>query len=235
MNTKKETAIQELEEAITRMANLVLAQLSFLEKIIESHQEENDSLLKAEIKNNEKELDRYEIEISDRFINIIVLFQPKASDLRKIVAIYRLSINLERIGDLVINVTDTVIELKRTSEYRSMSQLLNNMFLGSSAMVEKSLLSFTNNDVDYAVWTIRNDEIIDEMNKKLMLQSLSKSKLDEKTRKSMNAYLELKNTISDIERIADHATNIAEVTIYNLKGKDVRHSDYGSEEQQSGG
>ncbi len=235
MNTKKETAIQEFEDAITMMANLVLAQLSFLEKIIESPRGENDSSLKDEIKNNEKELHRYEIEISDRFINIIVLFQPKASDLRKIVAIYRLSINLERIGDLVINVTKTVIDLKKTSEYRSMSQLLNNMFLGTSAMVEKSLLSFTNNDIDYAVWTIRNDEIIDEMNKKLLLQSLSKSNLDEKTRKSVNAYLELRDTISDIERIADHATNIAEVTIYNLKGKDVRHSDFGSKEPQTEG
>lgn len=235
MNTKKETAIQELEDAINGMANIVLSQLSNLEKIILSPDGTADSALESEIKARETELDNYEIEISDRFINIIVLFQPMAGDLRKIVAIYRLSINLERIGDLVINVTDTVIELKRTKEYKAISQLLNKMFLGSMAMVEKSLLSFTNNDMDYAIWTIRNDEIIDEMNRKLMIRTIADSNLDEKTRKSMNAYLELKNTISDIERIADHATNIAEVTIYNLKGKDVRHSDYVSEDQEPEG
>ncbi len=216
----------EIDEALTKMANLVLAQMSDLEKLISSGDDNRIDTILESIRIKEKEIDGYEVEISDKFVNTIVLYQPMATDLRRIIAIYRLSINLERIGDLAMNIARTIQDLRGTKEFRSMVTLLNNMFLGCSAMVEKSLLSFINNDMDYAIWTIRNDEVIDEMNRKMLIGSIEKSNLDEKTKASLLTYTELKNTISNIERIADHATNIAEVTIYNMKGTDVRHSGF---------
>jgi phosphate transport system protein len=99
--------------------------------------------------------------------------------------------------------------------------------------VEKSLLSFANNDKDYAVWTIKNDEVVDEMNRKLLINSISKANISKETREMLLSYVDLKNIITNIERIADHATNIAEASIYSMQGTDIRHSwqnDSGSEE-----
>ena len=89
-----------------------------------------------------------------------------------------------------------------------------NMLVSGVTMVEKSLLSFLNNDDSYAEWTIKNDEIVDDMNRKLLKNSVSRAKVSEKTREMLLSYMDLKNIITNMERIADHATNIAEV--FNL-------------------
>jgi phosphate transport system protein len=102
------------------------------------------------------------------------------------------------------------------------------MLMAGISMVEKSLLSFTNSDDSYAVWTIKNDEIVDEMNRKLLIKTISKAKVSEKTREMLLSYANLKNIITNIERIADHATNIAEASIYSLQGTDIRHKGYKS-------
>jgi len=96
-------------------------------------------------------------------------------------------------------------------------------------MVEKSLLSFMNNDDSYAEWTIKNDEIVDEMNRKLLINSVSRAKVSEKTREMLLSYMDLKNIITNMERIADHATNIAEVSIYSMQGTDIRHQGHSTQ------
>ena len=85
-------------------------------------------------------VDKYEVLISEKFINSIVLYQPVASDIRKIVAVYRMTINLERIGDLVINIIDSIENIKCSAEYQAMTEVLNVMLLSGISMVEKSLL-----------------------------------------------------------------------------------------------
>jgi phosphate transport system protein len=137
-----------------------------------------------------------------------------------------MTINLERIGDLVMNITYAFGTIAKTTEYRIMSDVLLNMFQSGRVMVEKSLLSFVNNDQDYAIWTIKNDSVVDEMNNKLIANSIAKSHIDKKTKEMLLSYIDIKNIITNIERIADHATNIAEATIYSLQGTDVRHSGF---------
>jgi phosphate transport system protein len=105
-----------------------------------------------------------------------------------------------------------------------MVEVLNVMLLSGISMVEKSLLSFINNDNEYAVWTIKNDEIVDDMNSKLLINSISKAKVSDKTKEMLLSYIDLKNIITNLERIADHATNIAEASIYSIHGTDIRHS-----------
>lgn len=229
MNTKKDQSIQDIMNSFQEMANLVLAQLSLIEKLMTGNQKAGQEELIERIKKNENEIDKYEISISDKFINTIVLYQPVASDIRKIVAVYRMTINLERIGDQVMNISYTIGELMNTEEYKGMSEMILNMLLSGKMMVEKSLLSFVNSDPDYAIWTIKNDTIIDEMNQKLLINSISKAKISERTKEMLLSYVELKNIIANIERIADHATNIAEATIYSLQGTDVRHKDLDKE------
>lgn len=224
MKTKREESVLDIINTFEEMADTVLAQLSLLEKLMNTQEEEERMRIRKEITNNENNTDKFEVLISDKFISTIVLYQPVASDIRKLVAIYRMTINLERIGDLVINVMDSIENIKDTADYKAMAEVINVMLISGITMVEKSLLSFINNDNEYAIWTIRNDEIVDDMNRKLLKNSISKAKVSDKTKEMLLSYVDLKNIITNLERIADHATNIAEASIYSIRGTDIRHS-----------
>jgi phosphate transport system protein len=187
-------------------------------------EEDERASIRTEINTNEIKIDKYEVLISEKFINSIILYQPVASDIRKVVAISRMSINLERIGDRVINILNSIDNIKDSVEYKAMVEVINVMLLSGISMVEKSLLSFINNDNEYAVWTIKNDEIVDDMNHKLLTNSISKANVNDKTKEMLLSYIDLKNIITNLERIADHATNIAEASIYSIHGRDIRHS-----------
>jgi phosphate transport system protein len=224
MKTKREESILDIIASFEEMADLILIQLTLLEKYMAGTEEEERKRIRSEIRENENKIDKFEVLISDKFINSIVLYQPVASDIRKIVAIYRMTINLERIGDRVMNILHSLENIKDTDEYRAMAEVISVMLVSGVSMVEKSLLSFINNDNEYAIWTIKNDEIIDEMNHKLLLNSISKANVNAKTREMLVSYIDLKDIITNIERIADHATNIAEASIYSIQGTDIRHS-----------
>jgi phosphate transport system protein len=224
MKTKREESILDIIATFEEMADTILSQLKLLEKYMDEQSEEKRSSIRSEIDINEDRIDKYEVLVSEKFINSIILYQPVASDIRKAVAISRMSINLERIGDRVINILNSIDNIKDSVEYKAMIEVLNVMLLSGISMVEKALLSFINNDNEYAVWTIKNDEIVDDMNSKLLINSISKAKVSEKTKEMLLSYIDLKSIITNLERIADHATNIAEASIYSIQGTDIRHS-----------
>jgi phosphate transport system protein len=227
MKTKREESVQDIINTFEDMADDILKQLNLLEQYMATKDKEELQKIGLMIRENENKIDKYEILISEKFISSVVLYQPVASDIRKIVAVYRMTINLERIGDRVMNILFSMENIRNSDEFNAMAEVLNVMLLSSISMVEKSLLSFINNDNEYAIWTIKNDEIIDEMNNKLLLNSISKSKVNDKTKEMLISYLDLKNIITNLERIADHATNIAEASIYSIQGTDIRHSGTG--------
>jgi phosphate transport system protein len=224
MKTKREESILDIIATFEEMADTILSQLKLLEKYMDEEREEESAVIKAEIEVNELRIDKYEVLMSEKFINFIILYQPVASDIRKAVAVSRMSINLERIGDRVINILNSIDNIKDSAEYKAMVEVLNVMLLSGISMVEKSLLSFINNDNEYAVWTIKNDEVVDDMNSKLLINSISKAKVSDRTKEMLLSYIDLKNIITNLERIADHATNIAEASIYSIQGTDIRHS-----------
>ena len=230
MSEKKEQALNEIKNSFSEMAGLVLRQLTLLEKLMGTGDENTFNSLISEMDVAENRIDNLEVVIGEQFTSTIVLFQPVASDVRRLVAIYRMTVNLERIGDRIHNLCRIIGTIRNTTEYASTSSLIGNMLASGSIMVEKALLSFTNSDPDYAIWTIKNDTVVDEMNHKLLLGHLRRENIDDKTRSMVQSYIELKDMISNIERIADHATNIAEAAIYSLQGTDIRHTGIGKEE-----
>jgi phosphate transport system protein len=227
MKSKREESILDIVATFEEMADTILIQLTLLEKYMSGTSKEEREKIIAEIRQNENKIDIFEVLISDKFINSIVLYQPVASDVRKIVAIYRMTINLERISDRVMNILHSLGHIEDTKEYQAMADVISVMLVSGISMVEKSLLSFINSDNEYAIWTIKNDEIVDEMNHKLLTNSISKARISEKTREMLLSYIDLKDIITNIERIADHATNIAEASIYSIQGTDIRHSGLG--------
>jgi phosphate transport system protein len=224
MKTKREESVLGIIASFEEMADIILGQLKLLERYMDGPGDGDRKRIITEIRENEDKIDKYEVLISDKFISSVVLYQPVASDIRKITAIYRMTINLERIGDRVMNIIHSLGNIEDSEEYKAMAEVISVMLVSGITMVEKSLLSFINNDNEYAVWTIKNDEIVDEMNHKLLINSISKSKINKKTREMLLSYIDLKDIITNIERIADHATNIAEASIYSIQGTDIRHS-----------
>jgi phosphate transport system protein len=223
MNIKKENAIQGVIEKFGEYSNLILHQISLLEKVFSSGTLIISEELKDEIEKNEEKSDQFEIKLSEKIIDTIVLQQPLASDLRKLMACYTMVINLERIGDLVVNIINFIPKIKDREIFSQMTNDIFNMLIITKNMVQKSILSFTNSDREYAVWTIKNDSAVDEMYQKLVKRAISKSDMPEETRQLLLTFIHINSIISNIERIADHATNVAEASVYALDGIDIRH------------
>ncbi|MCL3779438.1 phosphate uptake regulator PhoU [Prolixibacteraceae bacterium JC049] len=222
---KKENAIQNILESFKEYSDIIMQQLDLLETIIQTGDTEIDKQLIAQMEKNENKLDKFEVKISDKIINTIVLHHPMASELRKIIACYRMVINMERIGDLIMNIVKFIQKIEDKKLYAELSDVIFNMLVSSENMVQKSLLSYLNEDREYAIWTIKNDDVVDEMNKKLMKKSINKSGFSDEARTTLMNLINVKSIVYNIERIADQATHIAEASIYSLEGKDIRHKD----------
>ena len=223
MTLKKDDAIDSILSDFENIANLVLLQLDLLEIQISSGELVIPEKTFAEIRENEIKLDKMEVKISDKIIRTIVLYKPVASDIRKIIACYRIVISLERIGDLVMNIINYFAKIKEPKVYDNLSDVISNMVILSSNMVKKALLSFTHDDKEFAIWTIKNGSVIDELNHKLIKKAINKSKVNDDNKHLLMSFININEMISNIERIADHATNIAEAAIYSFEGKDIRH------------
>jgi phosphate transport system protein len=227
MPQKKEEAIEKVMNEFESMANLVLSQLDFLEDFFQTGSVELPASL-DEFNNNEGKIDQFEVKLSDRIVNTIVLYQPVASEIRQIMACYRIIINLERIGDYTVNLVNYFNKIKNPDIYEQMSDMISTMFISSSQMVKKSLLSFIHHDKEYAIWTIKNDSVVDEMNQKMLKGLIARSKSFDDKKKALISFITIKEMVDNIERIADHATNIAEASIYSIQGTDIRHSGFDS-------
>ena len=224
MTTKKDDAINSIMHDFEEFANLVLHQLDLLEKIISSGDTIISDEISKEIISNEKKIDKQEVKISDKIVNTIVLYQPVASDLRKIFACFRIVNSLERIGDMVLTIVNSIPNIKTLKIYSELNDVITNMLINSSNMVNKALLAFTNDDKEYAIWTIKNDTVVDEINKKMLKKAIKKSSDNNDENKQLfMSFISMNSIVTNIERIAGHATNIAEAAIYSIEGKDIRH------------
>jgi len=226
---QKEKAIKEIQDSFKDYSDLIIRQLNELENLILGGPNPMIDKDIKKIEEIEKQLNKYEVKISEKIISTIVLYHPVASELRSLMSCYRIVITMERIGDLVNDVVYFVGKIEDTKLYGELSDVIYTMVTSSSSMVQKALLSYINNDRDSAIWTIKNDDVIDEMNKKLMKKGIKKAKLHEEAREVLLNLLNFKSVISKIERIADHAGHIAEASIFAQEGRDIRHQNIDKE------
>ena len=224
MTSKKDDAIKNLMAEFEDFANLVLRQLDLLEKVVSTGETIVPKEIEHEMQENEKSIDKSEVRLSDRIINTIVLYQPVASDIRKIIACYRIIINLERVSYQAINILGMLQNIKIPEIFANLSDVISNMLIQSSGMVNKALLAYTTDDKEYAIWTIKNDAVIDELNQKMLKKAIKKTALSEENKLLLASFINLNSIVANIERIGDHATNIAEAAIYSIEGKDIRHN-----------
>ncbi len=99
------------------------------------------------------------------------------------------------------------------------------MLKTTSKMVNRALLSFINNDEEFASWTIMKEASFDEMNQKLLKKTIKAAGLPKKSQDILEKLFDVRSIIASIERIGDHATNIAEASVYAISGSNIRHQD----------
>jgi len=223
MAINKDLTIQKIEKEFEKLSNLVLEQLNLLDELIITPSEEVSKGLCLKLESNEKKIDSFEVQLDDSIIKAVVLFHPVATDLRRLFAIYHMTINLERVGDLVQKIMVIYRELRDSDLLAQSENELRNMLKITSNMVTGALLSFINNDQEIATKTIRSDATLDEMNRKLLKRVVKVTGLPKESQSVLNNLVDMRAIFSSLERIGDHATNIAEASIYAISGSNIRH------------
>jgi phosphate transport system protein len=225
MTTNKDLAIRNIEQEFEKLSNLILEQLQLLDELFENRKAERQGEIFERLTKNENKIDKYEVRLDESIIKAIVLYQPMARDLRRLFAIYHMTINLERVGDLVNKMACTFLEIKDTGLVDEAASALHTMLKTTSKMVNRAILSFINNDQEFATWTLKKEASFEEMNQKLFKKTIKAAGLPKKSQEILNNLFDVRSIIASIERIGDHATNIAEASVYALSGSNIRHQD----------
>jgi phosphate transport system protein len=168
---------------------------------------------------NEAEINRMEIEIDDLAARLLLLQQPMATDLRFITAAIKINNDLERMGDLAVNIVERALYLINEP---LMKPLIDIPLMADRvlSMIRKSLDAFVKKDADLARSVLVSDDAVDELRDAVYEELISYMERDPKTvRQGVNLMFVARN----LERLADHATNIAEDVLYLVQGVDVRH------------
>lgn len=181
---------------------------------------DRDNKLCQEVIHADNDVDRTEMEIDEMCQSLLSRRQPVSVDLRFLVAVMKINSDLERIGDSAVNIAQSVEHvneqppLKPYIDLPHLSQLVQ-------AMVRKSLDAFVQRDSAMATEVCQSDDAVDGLYGQIFRELLTYMIEDPKT---VSRALHLLLISRNLERIADHATNIAEDVIYYVEGRDIRHS-----------
>lgn len=191
---------------------------------------EREKGLVSEVNRLEDQVDRFQIEIDDSAVRLMAMFDPVATDLRFILMAARINTELERIGDQAVNMCDNVELLLSEPELKKLVDLPRMADIAAN-MVRASLRAFREGSTEKANAVIKADEEVDGLNDQIFRELLTYMLADAQTIRRSVALILIARAL---ERIADHATNIAEEVIYMVKGEDVRHPEITHSGENSG-
>ncbi|MBN2590637.1 MAG: phosphate signaling complex protein PhoU [Sedimentisphaerales bacterium] len=181
--------------------------------------ENRDEKLAKKIIDDDIKIDNAEVEIEEDCLKILALHQPVAIDLRFIVAVLKMNSDLERIGDLAVNIAERAAFLSHQPRVNISIDLVE-MAHKTMSMLRDSLDALINHDSVLANRVCANDDDVDQMNRQMYLEVQDKIT---KNPEQIYSLIHLLSVSRHLERIADHATNIAEDVIYMLEGRIIRH------------
>jgi phosphate transport system protein len=178
----------------------------------------DDNLCTTAIADDE-EIDQLEKQVDKDGVELLTRFQPVASDLRRVISAMKLSPNIERIGDQATNIARRARKLNRHPALPEV-ELIRPIQEHAMAMFKDSIDSFVREDVDLARAVVGRDNALDKMNKMANRQLTDKMARDPE---QLRGYLNLIFISRCLERVGDHATNIAEDAVYAAAAEDIRH------------
>jgi phosphate transport system protein len=208
--------LRQLKERLLRMGAIAE---EMIQKAVKALHERRDAFT-AEVFDLETQVNQMHIEIDDRCLKLIALHQPMAVDLRLIAAAMKINNDLERIADQAVNVSQTChYHLLKETPVPEVA-LLTRMSEISQKMLRDSLDAFARQDVELAKNVLAQDEEEDQLKARALTQLIERLKKDPER---SSQYVDLILLSRNMERIGDHATNIAEDVIFMVQGKDIRH------------
>lgn len=217
MTTHYFREVEKLKMHILALGALVEKQLYDADRAVETRQVD----LATKVIDTDSEVDMKEIEIEEECLKILALYQPVAGDLRYVVSILKINNDLERIGDLAVNIAERA-ELLAAKPTPKVSIDFPSMTIKVQDMLKKSIDSLVNLDAGMAAEVCNADDEVDYMNRKIydiIKQAISLEPAPE----NVSTMIHLLLVSRFLERIADHTTNIAEDVIYTIEARIVRH------------
>ena len=180
---------------------------------------DRDAALIDRVLAGDEPVNRLHIEIDGRCFTLLALFQPMAADLRTIVAAVKINTDLERVGDLAVNIAEAG---RRYAAHPPVKKLIDIPLMASiaQAMLRDALDSFVRRDVELAQHVLDEDDRLDALKTQIFRELLTYMLQDPTT---IEPALDLILVSRHLERIGDHATNIAEDVIFIVSARDVRH------------
>ena len=210
-----EQLLEELRNKLLEMSGLVQSAIRESVRALEARDESNaQSVFKREA-----DINRMELEIDDIATKLLALEQPVASDLRFITAASKINNNLERIGDLAVNIAERSESLIQYPQFVIPTDIPKLADLTGS-MVCNALEAFVTKDSNSARAVLLADDVIDSLRDSIFNKLIRQMKKDSQ---SVQACVDLIFAARSLERIADHATNIAEAVVFMIEGVDLRH------------
>jgi phosphate transport system protein len=213
------------EEELRDLRHRVLAMGGFVEKQIADAMQSlvNRDVAAAKVViERDKTVNRMDVEIDDLCLRLLALHQPAAKDLRLITTALKITTDLERAGDIAENICERAIELTAEPNLKPLIDLPRMAAL-AQGMLRQSLDAFVREDVDLALKVCHDDDEVDNLTDQLFRELISFMMEDART---ITRALRLIFVAKYLERVADHATNIAEMVIFMVKGKSIRHLDH---------
>jgi len=210
------------DEALASLRNNVLMMGGLAERSLDRAMKglfERDNELCAYTIADDEEIDQLEKQIDKDGVDILLRFQPVASDLRRVVSAMKLSTNLERIGDQATNIARRARKLNQHPPLPEI-KLIILMHEHAVSMFKDSVDAFVREDVELGRAIVGRDDKLDEMNRVLGRRLIERMTQD---RDQLRGYLNLMFVGRHLERVGDHATNIAEDAVYAAAAEDIRH------------
>ncbi|MBN2403717.1 MAG: phosphate signaling complex protein PhoU [Spirochaetes bacterium] len=207
--------LESLKEILLKMGAIAENMVNVTIKALVEH----DSKVLAELSGNESKLNHLQVEIDEYCLKLNALHQPTASDLRFLFGVIKINSELERVGDHAVNIGRSILKIldgKQLKPFVDMPQMVDIV----NAMFKESLHAFVNLNVDKARNILYRDDQVDKLRYKIIQELTELMKKDPAT---IEYAINLILIANKFEKIADHATNIAEVVIFVAQGKDVRH------------
>jgi phosphate transport system protein len=210
-----EEELKKLREEILYMGGLVEDQIQKAVKTLV----DRDSELAQVIIERDHEVNRLDVEIDDICIKLLALHQPAGRDLRFITTGLKITTDLERIGDMAVNICERALELNQEPQLKPYIDIPR-MARVSQRMIRESLDAFVREDTDLALKVCKDDDEVDQLNAQIFRETLTYMLENAQT---ISRATKIASVSKYLERIADHATNIAEMVIFMVKGKSIRH------------
>lgn len=207
--------LAHLKQQLLAMGSLVEAQIEqALRALVD-----RDSDLAVSVVEQDHDVNALDVEIDDLCIQLLALQQPTARDLRFITTGMKISSELERMGDLADNIAQRALELNLEPQLKPYIDIPR-MASWTMRMVKECLDAFVNSDPALARKVCADDDFVDDVNEQLFRELLSFMLENPAT---ITRAIRLTFVAKSLERIADHATNIGELVVYMVEGKNIRH------------